>query len=193
MCPTRDDSMLPQRLQAGHSTAASSINRRYRQQLIALVYREMGDRLARREDPEDIVQSAMCTFFRGIQERQFHVDSSGALWKLLETITRHKILKHIERNRADKRNPSREQTMNSQMFFPAADPSPAEAAHLIDVMEQALKGLDAPYAEIFFMRLEGFTLEEIAQKFNCTRAVIRTKLGRIRQRMEGLLSEESMP
>ena len=67
-----------------------------------------GPRLAAREEPEDPVQSALASFCRGVQEQRFRVDHSGALWRLLETITRHKMLSHIAREDADGRNPDRE-------------------------------------------------------------------------------------
>ena len=69
----------------------------YRARLCQLVEREMNRRFRRKEDPEDVVQSAFRTFYRRNAKGEFHIDSSVDLWRLLETITRHKILKHVEK------------------------------------------------------------------------------------------------
>ena len=81
----------------------------YRERLCHLVAREMDRRFRSKEDPEDVVQSAFRTFFRRNAQGEFHVDSSVDLWRLLETITRRKILKHVEKLGAGKRSPKREE------------------------------------------------------------------------------------
>ena len=53
-----------------------------------------------------MVQSAFRTFYRRNAQGEFHIDSSVDLWRLLETITRHKILKHVEKLGAGKRDPN---------------------------------------------------------------------------------------
>jgi len=96
------------RLNEGTESAADEVDRRYREQLCAMVEREMGKRFAAREGPEDPVQSAFRSFYRGIEARRFQIDSSGGLWRLLETITRRKMLKHIEHHAAGVRRPDNE-------------------------------------------------------------------------------------
>jgi RNA polymerase sigma factor (sigma-70 family) len=165
--------------------AASELDERYRAKLCQLVEREMNRRFRRREDPEDVVQSAFRTFYRRNAKGEFHIDSSVDLWRLLETITRHKMLKHVEKLGAGKRNPKREE-------YPEGDdlrgrvPSPEEAAIAADLMEKALTGLDETYVDVLHMRLQKYTEEEIAAELDCTRAFVRTKLNRIRDRLQKL-------
>ena len=85
------------------------LDEQYRARLCRLVEREMNRRFRRKEDPEDVVQSAFRTFYRRNAQGEFHIDSSVDLWRLLETITRHKILKHVEKLGAGKRDPKREE------------------------------------------------------------------------------------
>ncbi|MGO8753178.1 MAG: RNA polymerase sigma factor [Thermoguttaceae bacterium] len=174
------------RLNAGTSSAIEQAVNRYRDQLCRLVAREMGRRLAAREEPEDAVDSALVSFCRGVKELRFHFDHSGAMWKLLETITRHKMLHHIERENADIRNADHEQGPVAQ-DAPGREPLPEDAVQVSDLIEKAIEGLEPPDPEICRLHLEGYTRAELAAKFNCTEAKIRAKLDRIHARLARLL------
>lgn len=110
----------------------------YRARLCRLVEREMNRRFRRKEDPEDVVQSAFRTFYRRNAQGEFHIDSSVDLWRLLETITRHKLLKHVEKLDAGKRNMKREEHPEGD-DLQGRIPTPDEAAVAADLMEQALE------------------------------------------------------
>ncbi len=135
----------------------------YRGRLCQLVEREMNRRFRRREDPEDVVQSAFRTFYRRSAQGEFRIDTSTDLWRLLETITRHKLLKHVEKLGTAKRNPRREEYPERD-DLPGCAPTPAEAAIAADLIENALAGLDASYVSIFNLRLQKHTEEEMAAK-----------------------------
>ena len=185
MTDTRSRKSVVRRLNAGSSSAANELDEQYRSRLCRLVEREMDRRFRRREDPEDVVQSAFRTFYRRNAKGEFRIDSSVDLWRLLETITRYKILKHVEKLGAGKRNPRREEYPDGDGLHGKA-PTPEEAAVAADLMEKALTGLDETYVKVFHLRLANCTEEEIAAKLDCTRAFVRTKLSRIRDRLERL-------
>ena len=149
----------------------------------------MGRRFAAREDPEDAVQSAMASFYRGVKEKRFQIDHSGKLWGLLATITRHKMLHHIENHDADKRNPEHEAGPAGD-WIPDREPSPADALEVAELIERVIDGLEPPDPEIFRLRLEGHTRAEIARKFDLTEANVRCKLDRVRDRLRRLLATE---
>jgi len=174
------------RLNDGRESAIEDLDRHYRQQLCSLVEREMGQRFAAREDPEDVTQSAMASFCRGLKDKRFQVDQAGKLWGLLATITRHKMLHHIEHEGTGGRTPDREAGAAGD-WIPNREPLPEDAAHLADVIEQVIEGLAPPDPEIFRMRLEGHTRAEIAKKFDMTQAAVRTKLDRVKARIRKLL------
>ena len=187
--PQFDDSFLG-RLNSDSDSAAHELDQRYRTKLCQLVEREMNRRFQRREDPEDVVQSAFRTFYRRNAIGEFQIDSSGDLWRLLGTITRHKMLKHVEKLNAGKRNPQREE-------YPEGDalqgrvPTPEEAVIATDLIEKVLDGLDETYAEVLLMRLQKYTEEEIAAQLGCTRFFVRTKLSRLRDRLQKLSDENA--
>jgi len=165
--------------------SSSELDDQYRARLCRLVECEMNRRFRRKEDPEDVVQSAFRTFYRRNALGEFHVDSSVDLWRLLETITRHKLLKHVEKHDAAKRNPKREEYPDGDELR-GRGPTPEEAAMAADLLESALAGLDETYVKVLHMRLQNCTEEEIAAKLGCTRSFVRTKLDRIRDRLERL-------
>ena len=178
------------RLKADADSAAPELDERYRARLCRLVEREMNRRFRRKEDPEDVVQSAFRTFYRRNAKGEFHIDSSADLWCLLETITRHKMLKHVEKLTAGKRNPNREE-------YPEGDslrghsPTPEEAAIAADLMEKALAGLDETFVQVLHLRLQNCTKEEIAAKLGWTRSLVRSRLNRICERIERLLDSDT--
>lgn len=178
------------RLNAGTESAADRVDRRYREQLCSLVERELGRRFARRQDPEDVVQLAFRSFFRGIKDGRFRIDGSGGLWKLLERITRSKILKQVEYDDAKKRTPEKEVHLEEAQWLPAREPTPDDATHVADLIGQVLEGLHAPDPEIFRLRLQGHTRGEISRRVGCTEAAVRIKLDRVRSRLRRLLGPD---
>lgn len=173
------------RLNAGAESAAADLDEAYRSKLCRMVECEMNRRYRRREDPEDVVQSAFRSFYRRNAEGAFRIESSADLWKLLAAVTRRKILKHLERLNAEIRNPDREECPDGDILFDRA-PTPEEAAIAADLMEQALAGLDETYGEVCNMRLQRCTEAEIAIKLGCTRTSVAAKLQRLRDRLNRL-------
>ena len=55
---------LIERLRAGDPQAAEEIFNRYARRLIALASTRLDERMRRRVDPDDVVQSAMRSFYR---------------------------------------------------------------------------------------------------------------------------------
>jgi len=194
------------------------VDPRYRERLCALVEREMDTRYRRREDPEDVVQSVLRTFFRRAEKGEFHLEHPGALWRLLQTIARHKLLDHIAYHRAQKRTPDAE-SQRDEAALPAREPTANEARILGDALEIVLadsgaidsqiftlqlngysiseiieivtQGLGSKELKIFQLRLQGHTETKIADQLDCARAGVHWKLKRIQDRLSRLLTEDS--
>jgi RNA polymerase sigma factor (sigma-70 family) len=129
------------------------------------------------------------TFYRRNAQGEFRIDCSADLWHLLETITRHKILKHVEKLSAAKRDPKREEYPEGDVV-PGQGPTPEEAAIAADLIENALAGLDESYVAVFNLRLQRHTEEEIAAKLKCSRWSVTSKMKHIRERLERLSGEK---
>ncbi len=216
---TSDDSRdsLPDRIVEGADSAWLDVDRAFRQRLCGLVEREMNKRYQSREDAEDIVQSVFRTFFRRATEGEFQFEHVGALWKLLQTLARRKILKHVEYHEAEKRSPGKEQAFEgdlpeqraptareAQLLGDALDlvlqnVSQTEASifrlqlngyQIWEIVTRILENLEPPYPEILALRLQGHTEQQIAEKLGIGREAVRYKLRRIQERLAKLLGDD---
>ena len=183
-------SSIVSRLQAGTDSAAAEVDKRYRERLCRLVEREMDRRYRRKEGTEDVVQSALRTFYRRNAAGEFRIDFSSDLWHLLVKLTRRKILKRVEKLRAAKRDAKREVCPEGD-DLPGREPTPEEAAIAAELIEWTLAGLDETSASVFLLLLSTHTEQQIATKMGCTRAQVRTRLNHIRDRVERLEKAQS--
>jgi RNA polymerase sigma-70 factor (ECF subfamily) len=171
-------------------SVAVELDHRYREKLCALVQREMARSLQTREDPEDVVQTVFRTYFRRAAKGEFHIACSSDLWALLTTITRHKILKRAEYHGAFKRMRAAEAPLPQDDQILGNDPDPQDAVVVTDLVKETLQGLDDSYRDVFQLRVQGCTEAEIAKQLKTTRAAVRYRLERIRNRLERLVEKE---
>ena len=88
---------------AGDQRAADILVDRYSLRLIALVASRMNRRFRGSMDPEDVVQSALGSFFIAARQSRIQISGSVSLWRLLATFARRKIARSVERLDAAKR------------------------------------------------------------------------------------------
>lgn len=206
------------RVTSATDSAAGELDHIYRDRLCALVEREMNARYRRREDPEDVVQSVFRTFFRRASQGEFQFDHAGGLWKLLQQITRRKIVNHVEFQKAQVRDLSREEpcdgnTLESPEGGKLAARMLGDALEAVldglenyesevyrlqlygltvaEIVETVLRGLPAPYPEMLQLRLQGHSERQIAERMGLGREAVRYRLKRLRQRLNLLLRERS--
>ncbi len=187
--PKSDESLL-HGINAGTASGAEKLDRKYRQPLLARINLGMDNRLRRREDPEDIVQSVMGTVFRRAAQGQLHFEHTSELWCLLETVTRHKIIKHAEYQKAKKRTPKAEEQQDADALLDR-EPTADEQAVTKDLIDNLLKGLDQSYSKIALLLAKGHSERAIAEQLKCTRSAVTTKICRLRKRLQALLEEDT--
>ena len=85
------------RLSKGDENAATEVFTRYTGRLIGLARSRLNARLRQKEDPEDVVQSVLRSFFTRHADGQFDLEGWDSLWSLLATITLRKCGRRIER------------------------------------------------------------------------------------------------
>jgi len=185
MSESPSESGFVNRVNRGTESVAAEVDHRYRQELCRLVEREMNRCLRSREDPEDVVQTVFRTYFRRAALGEFHIKRCSELWALLAKITRRKILKRIEYHQAEKRTWNAEERLVAETRY-AREPGAEDAAIAADLMRKILQGLEASYGEVFRLRLRGCTEHEIADQLKCTRAAVRYKMDRLRERLSAL-------
>jgi RNA polymerase sigma-70 factor, ECF subfamily len=174
----------------GDEAAAAALHARYAERLRALARSRLSPQLARLLDPDDIVQSACRSFFAGARAGRFVLRRDGDLWRLLASITLHKLKRQIERQRAAKRGAAQELHFGGESSLNALHApnrsdttTPSEAAALADSLEQALCGLEPLQRRMVELRLHGHALEEIAAAVARSERTVRRVLDQVKQRL----------
>lgn len=148
---------------------------RFGDRLIRLAKSRLPDRLRRRVDPEDIVQSVFRSFFSRHEAGQFEFSEAPDVWRLLAAITYAKIQKTIRYHGRKQRDIGRESHSNDSVQ-PAHDLSPnaSAVAMMMELLDQILDELPETHREIIRLRMESFTITEIAGRMKIsTRTVLR--------------------
>jgi RNA polymerase sigma-70 factor (ECF subfamily) len=183
---------LMDRLKSGDNEAARRIFNAYAHRLIGLARTRMVGGVLQKEDPEDVVQSALASFFRRQARDPFDLTSWDSLWSLLTVITLRKCGHRSEYYRALCRDISHEAPLASDeestgsFLAIAREPSPAEVAVLRDLLDQVLRGLDERERRIVELALENYGVAEISQMVGRSEYLVRRLLERVRTRWERL-------
>jgi RNA polymerase sigma-70 factor (ECF subfamily) len=172
-------------LRGGDPQAAEQLFARYAQRLTCLAEQQLSRKLAARLDGADVVQSVFRTFFRRCAAGEFHIDGSGELWRLLVQITLQKARAYGRRHTAGMRDVAVEAPNSAEILAEALahEPSPAEAAALIDQIDELLRGLPALYRDLLQLRLEGYTVSDTAARLGVSRRTIHRGMNLLQQRL----------
>ena len=168
------------RVRQGDEGASQEVFERYLARLTALARSRLTPRLARRTDPEDIVLSAYRSFFVGAKDGRFVLQRSGDLWRLLVSITLHKLYRQVKKHSAESRDVHREELLGDDIAF-SREPTAEEAVALADELEAILRPLDPLLRRILELRLQGQSLEEIAAIIMRSERTVRRSLAELRE------------
>lgn len=176
------------RWRAGDPQAADELFGRYTARLIALARRRLSAKLARRLDPEDVVQSAYRGFCAAARADGVVLRRSGDLWRLLASITLHKLQHQVRRHQADKRSIERERGFGGESslgaIVAARGPTPDEAAGLAEEVEFLMRGLKPLARRMVELRLRGYRIEEIAAETERSERWVRRVLDQVKDQLD---------
>lgn len=180
------------RYQAGDQSAAQEIFDQYLMRLTALARTRLSPKMARRVDPEDIVQSAYRSFFRGAADDRYTLERSGDLWRLLAAIVMNKLHGQVEFHSAQKRSIKVEESMmlggkgdstrpmiNPEAFVKA--PSVTELLGMTEELEQVMGQLPEVQRRILELSLQGHDTGEIAAEIERSERTVRRGLEAARE------------
>lgn len=191
-----DSIRLVTRFQQGDEKAAGALFRRHVEQLVRLTQSRISTRLVRRIDAEDVVQSVYGDFFEGAKKGNYILERSGDLWRLLVGITMNKLRKQFEFHGADKRDYQRDQnfggdesTGQPEWQPPSPDASHPEIIAIVDQLEHFLQKLKPALRSILELRLQGHSVQEIAEQVQLSDRHVRRELENVRE----LLEREMVP
>lgn len=172
----------------GDEQAATALFDRYVERLIAMARTMLSEKLGRRVDAEDVVQSAYRSFFLGAREGKYVIERGGDLWRLLATITVSKVRKQAEFHHAAKRSLRREEpqpdTNGAALLTHTPEPTPDEALVLTDLLETVMRELDPVQQKMLQLRLQGYRLEEIAAETQRSERTVRRLFEFLRTRWQ---------
>ncbi len=174
---------LLSRCRDGKEDAATALYLRYARRLQRLAESQTNQKMAVRVDPEGIVQSVFRTFFRRVSDGQYNVSDGQELWNLLLVISLNKLRSQAAKHRAAKRDVSR--------TFPLADSDQKstgnddEALTVLKMTVEEIVGV-LPIVErkIIQLRIEGFEVQEIADKTKRAKRSVERILQRFREQLK---------
>jgi RNA polymerase sigma-70 factor (ECF subfamily) len=180
-----DEQALLDLLRAGDESAAQQIFTAYVNRLLSLARTRISQRLARRIDPEDIVQSAFRTFFSRVKAGHFTFEEHDDLGKILVSITIRKTLRQVAFHRAAKRDSGleedpRDASGDGLLELSDLAPSPEATVAFLDQLDHFLARLRSQDRPILEMRLQGYRNEEIARELGTSDRHVRRVLEHIR-------------
>jgi RNA polymerase sigma-70 factor (ECF subfamily) len=188
---------LMTRLRSGEDAAACVVFERFAARLIAMARGRSNRLLARKVDPEDVVQSAFKSFF--VRQRAGKLDVGGwdGLWNLLTVITLRKCADQAHYFLAGRRDATREVSGPDGGDGPDAwtvaldrQPRPEEAVILAETVEQLFRDVSAHERPILELSLQGFTAPEISVRLGRAERSVRRLREQIRKRLESLQEPE---
>jgi RNA polymerase sigma-70 factor (ECF subfamily) len=187
----RTDRSLLRRLRGGEEDAATALYLRYARRVQALAQAKTSAALARRVDPEDVVQSVFRTFFRRAAEGHYDVPEGDELWKLLLVISLNKIRTLAGFHRAAKRDVAKTVALENSHSAEAAAASEEEALRVLEmIIAESLAGLPEAQQEMIRLRIEGHGVAEIADATRRSKRSVERVLQQFRSRLGRQVLEE---
>lgn len=163
----------------------------YSHRLIAFARTRLPNDLARRVDPEEVVQSAYRSFFRRMNLGEFDVDDELDIWRLLATITYCKTQNLVKHHHRQKRDSRRDEVLPVSESQQDRQPGPEDVAIFLESLEMLLTEFPERSRELILLRLEGYSIEEIAQRVQRSQRTVLRVLARLRELGERQLETEA--
>jgi len=195
-CSAASDATLLRRLHAGEAEAATELYLRYARRLHGLARRQTSAELARRVDPDEIVQSVFRTFFRRAVGGSYDIPPTEELWRLLLVITLNKIRRASVFHRAARRDVRRTVSAgdsNVLQHLEQASFQDDEALQFLRlVVDDLIAELPSPQNVMVRMRIDGHEVEEIATSTGRSKRTVERTLQKFRERISRILEQEEI-
>lgn len=178
-----------QRLLDGDNAVVAEFWSQYGDRLGRMAGKQLNQKMRRRVEADDVVQSACRTFFRRAEAGQFTLEESESLWRLLCAIVVNKAKMKIRFHLQEKRgldqevDPSGAADDRPRDYAVSERPGPDEIVEFNDEFEFLMSELDDEEKQIVQLKLEDRTNTEIAELIGCSERTVRRIFSRIRSRL----------
>lgn len=173
---------LMRRVEAGDADAAAELIQHYEPEIRMIVrvrLRIQDGRVRRLLDSMDITQSVMASFFAGVTVGRFAPAEPQQLMALLATMTRNKLLTQVRNQRRQRRDPRREQPLDSAAGeLVAGGESPSQIVAGRELLREFRKRLTDEESDLAERRGAGQSWNEIAEALGGTAEGRRKQLER---------------
>jgi RNA polymerase sigma factor (sigma-70 family) len=185
------DGSLLRRIKRGEEAAATELYLRYSKRLLALAKANTAPELAVRFDPEDVVQSVFRSFFRRASTGCYEVPEGGELWRLLLVHAINKVRQLAIRHRAQRRDAGRtisyhgiEEEMDGRYV------NHTEPLQILEfVIDDLLSTMTTAQKRIVELRIEGHTVDEIAEQTRRSKRTVERVLQSFREQLAELIAD----
>jgi RNA polymerase sigma-70 factor (ECF subfamily) len=185
------DHSLMRRFRLGSEDAATQIYLRYAHRLRALTRVHSSPDLARYVDAEEMVQSVFGSFFRRAKNGYYEVPEGEELWRLFLVIALNKIRTKGAHYRAAKRDIRK--TADGALLETCSPvvqgDEAAEMQNLQLMVHEALEALPPEQREMVMLRIEGYRVDEIADRTRRSKRSVERILQAARKRLAYYIDE----
>ena len=186
------DSVLLRRFQNRDLDAATQLYVRYAHRLRKLAQSQCSASLARKVEPDDIVQSVFGSFFRRAAQGQYTVPDGNELWNLLLVIALNKIRAKGAYFGASKRDARRTSDLSElgQGFEPKLRGNDDIAYTFLKmVINDAMKAMSAQQKQMISLRIDGWEVAEIAEQTGASVRSVERCLQHFREELGEVLNQ----
>jgi RNA polymerase sigma-70 factor (ECF subfamily) len=176
---------------------ASHVFATYSQQLLQLANDHLNSDLLGKISPEDIVQSALKSFFCRAKLLGISESSQGMIWGLLSIITVRKCKKWENFFHCSKRDVAREvaspddSTMSLPSMRPAAEsPSVEDGIVATELIEHLLSNFTPRQQEMILLRIQGLSNEQIAENCKSSLRTVARTIAKAKSILAGLVLDD---
>ncbi|MCA9215471.1 MAG: sigma-70 family RNA polymerase sigma factor [Planctomycetales bacterium] len=185
------DKSLLRRLREGQNDAATELYMRYASRLLTLARSQTSPQLATRFDPEDVVQSVFRTFFRRATAGLYDVPAGEQLWQLLLVLALNKVRGLALYHRAQKRDAAKTVQMED-LGRPSQVDDGTPMKILTMVVDELLTEHSETQQQIVKLRIDGHTIEQIAERTGRSRRTVERVMQEFRQRLSHLIDSNEV-
>jgi RNA polymerase sigma-70 factor (ECF subfamily) len=178
------------RFRAGEQDAATALYLRYAKRLQSLARKQTASDLARRFDPDDVVQSVFRTFFRRVAQGHYDIPAGDELWRLFLIISLNKVRDLAAFHRAAKRDVAATVGVAGSSSAQAATTDGEALAALQMVIDDTLARLPDVQRRMVELRIEGHDVAAIATHTQRSKRTVERVLQQFRDQLQQMLSDD---
>lgn len=179
--------LVLERARQGDAEAMHELCQQYEPRLRMVARVILGSALRPYLDSMDLVQSVHRSLLLSFRDEKYSVTTPESLLALALTMLRRKVARHWAHLRRQQRlesggsSPDLLPQILAELCTPSQDP--ADTAQFHDQLDQLNRRLDATERQMLVLRLDGYTLAEIADQLRMNHVTLRVRMIRLRDRL----------